>query len=246
MVEILSTNNCSSEIETLIKTTKKNLYLISPYIQLSSDLKSRLEQLDKNVPNVKVIIVTRTDKINDEDTTFFKTLKTVRVLPLHNLHAKCYMNEEFAIVTSLNLYEYSQKNNVELRVKIEKSKDNDLYDDLIKEISSILIQSERYQKYQNKVNEKDHSMIKPVETEKPRNIVDKIIDVLFPSEEGFCIRCSREIEVNPDKPLCKSCYQSWAKYGDRTYPENFCHLCGKESKQSYSKPICYNCYKKIK
>ena len=61
---------------------------------------------------------------------------------------------------------------------------------------------------------------------------------------GFCIRCGKEMELNPNKPLCSKCYPIWAKYSDPDYPEKYCHICGKESEQTYAKPVCYTCYKK--
>ena len=42
-----------------------------------------------------------------------------------NLHAKC-LNEEMCIVTSLNLYEFSQVNNNEMGVLILRSDDGEL------------------------------------------------------------------------------------------------------------------------
>ena len=233
MAEILSTADCSSAIERIIKNAKDKLYLISPYMKISPLLKVQLEQLDNRVSTITIKVVARTDKVQVDEIAFLQKLKNVQILTLGNLHAKCYMNEETAVITSLNLYDFSERNNVELGIKIEKTKDPELYNEVFNEVSSIIGQSK---KYEFKVIEREASKKEPVKIEKSVNTAEK----------GFCIRCGKEIEINLDKPLCNTCYQSWAKYGDPTYPENCCHICGKESKQSYSKPICYNCFKKIK
>lgn len=55
-----------------------------------------------------------------------------------NLHAKCYMNEELCIITSLNLYEFSQVNNNEMGILIQRSEDAQLYKDAYEEAQRII------------------------------------------------------------------------------------------------------------
>ena len=40
-----------------------------------------------------------------------------------NLHAKCYLSETSALVTSMNLYEFSQVNNHEMGISLTKAED---------------------------------------------------------------------------------------------------------------------------
>jgi len=54
------------------------------------------------------------------------------------LHAKCYMNEEMCIVTSLNLYEFSQVTNNEMGVLISRGEDAALYKDAYEEAQRII------------------------------------------------------------------------------------------------------------
>ena len=49
-------------------------------------------------------------------------LEYVQSVFCKNLHAKCYLNESTCIISSLNLYEFSQVNNNEMGVLIEKIK----------------------------------------------------------------------------------------------------------------------------
>ena len=46
---------------------------------------------------------------------------------LENLHAKCYLNEKEALLTSMNLYEFSQINNDEMGILVSREQDPDLY-----------------------------------------------------------------------------------------------------------------------
>ncbi len=52
------------------------------------------------------------------------------------------MNEEFCIITSLNLYEFSQVNNNEMGILIRRSDDSELYKDAYEEAQRIIRVSE--------------------------------------------------------------------------------------------------------
>ena len=54
------------------------------------------------------------------------------------LHAKCYLNEQAAIITSLNLYEFSQQNNEEMGVYIEnKDIGKKLYAEIFSDVNRL-------------------------------------------------------------------------------------------------------------
>ncbi len=55
-----------------------------------------------------------------------------------NLHTKCYMNENMCIVTSLNLFEFSQVNNNEMGILIQRAEDGQLYKDAYDEAQRII------------------------------------------------------------------------------------------------------------
>jgi hypothetical protein len=70
--------------------------------------------------------------------SWLKELTYIRTSFCKNLHAKCYLNEELCIVTSLNLYEFSQVNNNEMGILIRRSEDGDLYRDAYEEAQRII------------------------------------------------------------------------------------------------------------
>lgn len=55
-----------------------------------------------------------------------------------NLHAKCYLNEETCIITSLNLYEFSQVNNNEMGVLLTRADDATVYREAYEEALRII------------------------------------------------------------------------------------------------------------
>ena len=65
-------------------------------------------------------------------------MNNIRASFCKELHAKCYLNEKAAILTSMNLYEFSQVNNNEMGVYIEKEKDPVLYKDIYDEVQRLI------------------------------------------------------------------------------------------------------------
>ena len=56
---------------------------------------------------------------------------------MKNLHAKCYLNEQSAVIGSMNMYEFSEKNNREMGVLVTKEDDPEVFKDAWKETKSI-------------------------------------------------------------------------------------------------------------
>lgn len=239
MPDFLDTQNISSEIANLIKNSKNKLYLITPYLQLNRQIKPYIKDLVYKSPSIQIIVVCRSDKINVEDMGFLQDLKNVFIWALDNLHAKCYMNEDTAIITSMNLYQYSEGNNYEMGIKFDKKDDERIFQEISNYIDIILRESKQYE---IKKKDTESPQIKKITPDKN---VNRQTSKTMNQTSGYCIRCRAEMPLNPDKPLCSKCYPIWAKFSKPDYPEKYCHVCGKESKQSVGKPICYSCYKKL-
>lgn len=83
-------------------------------------------------------IVYGKSELQPEEINWLKELTYIRTSFCKNLHAKCYLNEEQCIITSLNLYEFSQINNNEMGVFILRAEDSDLYKDAYEEAQRII------------------------------------------------------------------------------------------------------------
>jgi hypothetical protein len=59
---------------------------------------------------------------------------------------------------------------------------------------------------------------------------------------GFCIRCRAPLARNRERPLCGKCYRSWARYKNPEFTEKHCHHCGAESPTSMARALCRDCY----
>jgi len=236
MAEFLRTNGISDNLEELIGNSNKKLYLVSPYLQIADSLKKLIKVRDSLT--IDIYIIYRKDtKINAEDTSFLQELNNVRIFACENLHAKCYLNENTAIIASMNLYQYSQQNNREMGIKVEKEKDPNLYDAIFKEVMTIL-QISKKPEFPAENPKKDALAAS-------KKVPKKITKKHQKKDMGFCIRCGNELKFNPEKPLCYKCFKSWEKYSNPEYAEKFCHACGTKHSSTVAKPVCYACYKKI-
>ncbi len=136
MAKFLNTSATNYYLEELIKGASDRLILISPFLKLNDRIKELLE--DKNRLKIDVRIVYGKSELQPKEINWLKELTFVRTSFCKNLHAKCYLNEESCIVTSLNLYEFSQVNNNEMGVFISRSGDPNIYKDAYEEAQRII------------------------------------------------------------------------------------------------------------
>ncbi|MDV6345345.1 phospholipase D family protein [Nitrosomonas sp. Is37] len=136
MAKFLNTSATNYFLEELIKGAKDRLILISPFLRLNDRIKELLE--DKNRLKIDVRVVYGKSELQPEEINWLRELLYLRTSFCKNLHAKCYLNEELCIITSLNLYEFSQVNNNEMGILIRRSEDPDLYKEAYEEAQRII------------------------------------------------------------------------------------------------------------
>lgn len=232
MSEFLTTNGISYRIENIISNAQKTLVLITPYLQLSKNFFERLKDADNR--KIKTIIIYGKSELNEKAIKDLKQLKNLSLYFLQNLHAKCFFNESELVITSMNLYEYSENNNREMGVYFKSDKDKEIYQSTINEVRSILNAAEAINPNKIKISKSNYEGYFP-----NKSFYDNDEDYFY--DDGYCIRCKQSIDFDEDKPFCKKCFKSWVQYEDEEYPEKYCHECGKKSKVSMEDPICYKC-----
>ncbi len=159
MAKFLNTSATSYFLEELIKTARDRLILISPFLKLNDRIKELLE--DKNRLKIDVRIIYGKNELQNDEITWLSELSYIRTSFCKNLHAKCYLNENFCIISSLNLYEFSQINNNEMGVAVSRKDDAALYKDTYDEAQRIIRISDEVRISLEKINsEKDEPGIK--------------------------------------------------------------------------------------
>ena len=109
MAKFLNTSATNYRLEELIKDAREHLVIISPYLKFNDRIKELLT--DKDRMKIDVRIVYGKNEMAPQEINWLSSLESVRTSFLQNLHAKCYLNERAVIITSMNLYEFSQLNN---------------------------------------------------------------------------------------------------------------------------------------
>jgi len=166
--------------------------------------------------------------MSQDDFDFFTDFPNIEIRYERRLHAKYYANENTAILTSMNLYAYSQNNNIEAGIVSENiASDNSFYLEARKYFDRVIDQSE---------------LIFP---KAPQYESAKQVNT---AQLGFCIRTGIPIPFNTERPFCDKAYRTWLDFRNEDYPEYHCHFSGEDSngKTSMAKPILRKNWNKAK
>lgn len=235
MAKFLNTTGVSYHLEELLKNTKEKLILISPYLQFSERIKEHIQNL--NIQKKDIRIVYRENKLHPDENNWLANQIGVRTSICKTLHAKCYISDSEAIITSMNLYEFSQVNNNEMGIYMTKEQDSELYHSALAEANRLLTISEELRVTVQKISDKQE--VKKEKSESKTNAK---------AGQGFCIRTGIPIPFDIERPLSYEAYKKWNEYGDPDYAEKFCHFTGEASngETSVRQPILKKNWKKAK
>ena len=236
MAEFLTTRGTSHHIENIIMDSKNKLILVSPFLQLSKTLFERLKDASKKGVQIKIIY--GKDELKPNEKNSLAELTNVELFFHENLHAKCYFNETKMVITSMNMYQFSENNNREMGILIDAKVESELFNKAVAEAYSIIEHSEVIPL--NKAN-REYYTPKPSQTTNNKNS-----ETSKPPKMGYCLRCENRLSYDPSRPYCIHCFSSWVVYQNPTYNESVCHCCGEFTNPiSMGKPQCYTCNKKF-
>ena len=272
MAKFLKGNELNSALGKIFENAEEKLYFISPYIKLHHRYSDELKRKVSN-DALKIIVVFGknendiTKSLTASDLDFFKQFPNIEIRYEKRLHAKFYANEKTQIISSMNLYDFSQNENIEVGVLTEynplgniaskllydgeKSLDQDAWDyfNHVIENSELLFKNEpdyetgilgfgkKFKGFKNIQDNISEHFSKGGLVSKGSQ--GKSTSTKKENEMGYCIRTGEQIPFNPDKPYTLKAYESWARYKNDDYPEKFCHRTGKPSngKTSKNNPI---------
>lgn len=164
MAKFLNTSATNYYLEELIKQARERLIIISPFLKFNDRIKELLG--DKDRMKIDVRLVYGKSELAPQEMNWLRSLEFVRTSFCQNLHAKCYINEQAAIITSMNLYDFSQINNNEMGVYIEREKEPELYKETYEEAQRLIRVSEQIRLSAEKVEESEEPE-EPTENESP-------------------------------------------------------------------------------
>lgn len=126
MAKFISGKDLEDAVYDIIWEAQETLLIVSPFIKLDDYFK---KLFDKHLNNPKIhflIVFGKNEKevsrsLSKSDFEYFKNFLNISIVYVPNLHAKYYGNEKKGVITSINLYDYSFKNNIEFGVYSEIS-----------------------------------------------------------------------------------------------------------------------------
>lgn len=141
MAKFLTGEELEAAISQIIWEAKDQLLIVSPFIKLDAYFKTIFERHLHNSRLHLIVIFGKNPQdmsksLNADDFAFFKQFPFISIIYVPNLHAKYYGNESKGVITSINMYDHSFKNNIEFGVysengildKLTKSSDQDAWD----------------------------------------------------------------------------------------------------------------------
>ena len=134
MAKFLNSSATTYHLEELIRNARTRLVLVTPRLKFSG----RAKELVAEKSSVEVRIIYGRCDLQPDDIGWLRQLAFVRTHFCRSLTAKCYLNEEQCIVTSLDLFDFGQITNDEMGVLISRSTDPELYDEAAEEAQRIL------------------------------------------------------------------------------------------------------------
>lgn len=136
MANFLNTIDFVEAIKCILKEAEKEVIMIVPYIKVSPAIWSELVAAEQR--GIQILIVYREDSMNTHEKSRLTSLSNITLLYNEHVHAKCYLNENSMIIGSMNLYEYSEQNNREMGVLLDKeNEDGRAYSLALEEVKSI-------------------------------------------------------------------------------------------------------------
>jgi hypothetical protein len=126
MSKFITGKKLEDAICNIIWDAEKTLLIVSPYIKLDKYFRKLFDKHKRN-PKLHIIVVFGKNEnevhrsLNKDDFDFFKEFPNISIVYVPSLHAKYYGNEEKGVVTSINLYDHSFKNNIEFGIYSEQT-----------------------------------------------------------------------------------------------------------------------------
>lgn len=277
MAKFLTGNELNLEVERIFARATEKIIIISPFIKLHDRYASVLRSKKEN-DKLEIIIVFGKNEdnisksINLDDFHFLKEFPNIQIRYEKQLHAKYYANENAAILTSMNLYNYSQDNNIEAGVMAKRvlfssdSLDEQawIYFDRVIEQAELLFHAvpqyestmlgltKRFKESKieiHKLTDFFENRYKDEFSKRKDFYETKKVESLQQIQAkkiktGYCISTGIEIPFNKEKPMSYGAYKKWNK--DKDHHESFCHFSGEPSngETSVNRPILKKNWKK--
>lgn len=260
-IAILNPSDIQTHLFRLINEAERRIVLVSPYVRFDKlrTLVRHIQGALKRPVKVSLFVREKDFSTGKEDVLASEALSQLRqdgleVQELKDLHAKIYISEKHALLTSLNLLESSFNNSIEIGTWIpagtaeyeavttflKREIESSATKVIALATSPVSVPVLPTKPPESSAPKRTQRTASTRETRAPKQSEDVII-----FDEGHCIRCGENLDFNMARPLCRDCHGIWKQYGAKDYPEKFCHGCGEPKRTSVAKPLCSACFKEL-
>lgn len=230
--QFIRSDELNKELLRIIEEDTDELFIISPYIDVSVRFSNALIQVSKR--KTKVTIISRWEKkFSKSDKENFDAFisKGFDLYLVDRLHAKLYFTKAKGILSSINFLKGSQQHSEEVGIVTDEP----------------AMKSE-FRRYAEDLIQKS-----VVRWGVDSNEAEDILLVPNPSKSkkhtgGYCIRSGEKIPFNVKSPFTKKAFTSWNRFKNPEFKEKYCHFSGEESngQTTFSRPILKKNWTKAK
>ena len=136
MARFLTATETSAAIERVIATAEKEVTIISAYVYPKLIHMERL--MEASLRGVRVVLVFGKRQLDADVEAELLKIPTLVLYYMKQLHAKCYLNEREAVITSMNLLNSPKAENREMGVLLDQRGDREAFHDAVREVRSII------------------------------------------------------------------------------------------------------------
>lgn len=248
-IQVVKDDEVAPAVLRIIREAKEFVVLVSPFNSFWTHLKNEIHEAIQR--KVRVTLIYQSDSYARGDGTEWLIAQGGTVYRHPNLHAKIYLNESSAMLSSMNLTQGSSRNSMDIGLLVLGT------DAAYKEL---LAYASRLRNLATRIESGTEDSVNgdPQRTEdSPVARGDSVVDVLLRNREeipraavktarawltrGRCIRCQKIIPFDVNRPLCDADYEVWSRFNNKRYGEKFCHRCGELTATTYADPVCTSC-----
>lgn len=160
----------------MFKAAQEKIILVAPFIKINERLREIL--IERKNSGVIIVVVCKKEELK----TDISDLAT-EIIDRKSLHAKCYMTESCAVITSMNLIEFSQVNNDEMGFFISSEEHKYLYNSICIEVNRICKMG--IQNYSKIKNSKSNRIELKVGRKYSQDELDLIFDFIYNKPAGI-------------------------------------------------------------
>jgi hypothetical protein len=199
MPELLTNASISYRIEQLISDAKEFVYLVSPYLyyvpqQILNELSAA------HARGVRIVLIYKKGLVvQGKQIERFQSLPNIEIFCSERLHAKAYLNEREAIVSSFNLMSGEASGSIDFAVQIFRADHPDIFDRIRAESEGIRDLSLRMRIDQSKLVEV------PVERAKPEKKAPKPLAAVSIESKKLTSREKQNLILELFAKECQDC-----------------------------------------